>query len=125
MFAKINKRLYLYSMIVPLLAIATVSYLLAQRRKKKKPSLEERFHVALEHRIDKLLGNNKRNQQLQELSTETSQVVSKQAKRDNRNLAITAIHASSTLLIGVFAPVYLILSIPVTLFLSREPFYRA
>ena len=86
--------------------------------------LENHFHNYVERKIDHLLGD-VRTQQLQQLNQSSSTEISAENKRDNRYLLATGMNAGTALLLGVVAPAWLFVTVPVSLYLVRFPFQGA
>jgi P-type E1-E2 ATPase len=126
-------------MIVSFLAVVASSYLTAawSKRKKRKekclhfrllpqpqPSLTDDYHTAIEQKIDSLLGVG-REQHLQSLDGLASAQISEAAKQDNRYLVIAALNAAAAITLAIVAPLWLILTVPLSLYLVRRPFQDA
>lgn len=126
-------------MIASLLAVVTVSYLTARLAKvsnhKEKPlhayflpqpqqTLAEDCHAAFEQKIDSLLGT-RREQHLETLNGFAPRQISEATKQDNRYLVVTALNAGITIALGAVAPLWLILTVPLSLYLVRRPFQDA
>lgn len=127
-------------MIGSLLAITAFSHFTTQWVKGKKPknktllaqlsppsnptTLADTCHAAIEQKLDRLLGDG-RAQQLKGLKGSAPIEISEESKQDNRYLALTALNAGTAVALGLAAPSWLILTVPVSLYLARFPFLQA
>jgi cation transport ATPase len=127
-------------MIGSFLAVTAFSHFTAKWVKGKKPknktlivqlspssnqtTLADSCHAAIEQKLDRLLGDG-RAQQLQGLNPSAPSETSEESKRDNRYLALAALNAGATVMIGLAAPSWLMLTVPVSLALGFRPFRKA
>lgn len=94
------------------------------KRPIKCKTQEDQIHHYIEHKIDKLLGD-ERKQQLQQLNSESTFEITDEIRKDNRRLIGTGINAGASLMLGVIAPSLLIVTVPIALYLSRHHFQNA
>lgn len=97
---------------------------LPQKNRKPLAKFENQVHHYLEDKIDRILGD-QRKQQLQQLNTGVEIEISEASKKDNRRLVGTGLNASASLLLGAISPVLVVLTVPTSLYFLHHHFHDA
>ncbi len=89
-------------------------------------AVEQRLHASLEDGLDRWFGD-ERNAQLHQLngSGAAAGVLTEEQRGDNRFLLFTGLNAGAAMLLGLTAPAWLFLCVPVSAYLLRDQLHLA